>query len=143
MHFRVYNIKKKFQGCLLKECTSSTNNMYMVRLGDHKPVLGLFPARIREISNPRLKAWLNMRRVWKVDTNGNHEKNATGMKMSIPIPASNKRASERIDFHNPSFFTYGFQAEAICKSIVSFYVNSSNGKLVERNKSEVYKTQKF
>uniref|UniRef100_A0A2P2MBI3 Callose synthase 9 n=1 Tax=Rhizophora mucronata TaxID=61149 RepID=A0A2P2MBI3_RHIMU len=77
------------------------------------PVLGLFPARIREISNPRLKAWLNMRRVWNVDTNGNQEKNAIGMKISIPIPASYKRAIERIDFHNPSFLIKGFQAAAI------------------------------
>jgi len=52
------------------------------------PVFGLFPARIREISKPRLKAWLNMRRVWNVDTKGNQEKNAMGTKMSIPIPAS-------------------------------------------------------
>jgi hypothetical protein len=88
----------------------------MSRVGHHIPVLALFPARIREISNPRLKAWLNMRRVWNVDTNGNHEENATGMKISIPIPASYKRASERIDFHNPSLFTYGFQAAAIYKS---------------------------
>lgn len=79
--------------------------IYMARFSHHIPVLGLFPARIRDISNPRLNAWLNMRRVWKVDTKGNHEKNATGMKMSIPIPASYNRARDRTDFHNPSFFT--------------------------------------
>lgn len=77
------------------------------------PVLGLFPARIREISNPRLKAWLNIRRVWNVDTNGNHEKNAIGTKMSIPMPASYRRAIDRMDFHSPSLFITGFQAAAI------------------------------
>lgn len=30
---------------------------------DYKPVFGLFPARIREISSPRLNAWLNISRV--------------------------------------------------------------------------------
>lgn len=78
-------------------------------------MLGLFPARMREISSPRLKAWLNMRRVWNVDMNGNHENIAMGMKMSIPIPASYSRAIERTDFHSPSFFIKGFQAEAIWK----------------------------
>lgn len=80
---------------------------------NYNPVLGLFPARIREISNPRLKAWLNMRRVWNVDTNGNHENNAMGIKMSIPMPASYRRAIDRMDFHSPSLFITGFQAEAI------------------------------
>jgi hypothetical protein len=77
------------------------------------PVLGLLPARIKEISNPRLKAWLNMRRVWNVDTNGNHEKNAMGTKMSIPMPASYRRAIDRTNFHNPNHFITGFQAAAI------------------------------
>lgn len=77
----------------------------------------MFPARIREISNPRLNAWLNIRRVWNVEMNGNHEKSAIGTKMSIPIPASYKRAMERMDFHNPTFFIRGFQAAAICKSL--------------------------
>jgi len=75
--------------------------------------LGLFPARIKEISNPRLKAWLNIRRVWNVDTNGNHEKNAMGTKMSIPMPASYRRASDRMNFHSPSLFITGFHAAAI------------------------------
>lgn len=79
------------------------------------PVLGLFPARIKEISNPRLKAWLNIRRVWNVDTNGNHEKNAMGTKMSIPMPASYRRASDRMNFHSPSLFITGFHAAAIDK----------------------------
>jgi hypothetical protein len=77
------------------------------------PVLGLLPARIKEISNPRLKAWLNMRRVWNVDTNGNHEKNAMGTKMSIPMPASYRRAIDRTNYHNPNHFITGFQAAAI------------------------------
>lgn len=81
----------------------------------HIPVLGLFPARMREISSPRLKAWLNMRRVWNVDMNGNHENMAMGMKISIPIPASYSRAIERTDFHSPNFFIKGFQAAAIWK----------------------------
>lgn len=86
------------------------------QLSHYTPVLGLFPARTREISNPRLKAWLNMSRVWKVDTNGNHDDNAMGMNISIPIPASYRRAMERMDFHKPSFFIKGFQAIAIWNS---------------------------
>lgn len=78
-----------------------------------RPELGLFPARIREISRPRLKAWLNIIRVWKVDTKGNHEHSATGRNMSIPIPASYSLASDRIDFHIPIRFMIGFQAHAI------------------------------
>ncbi|KAF6151831.1 hypothetical protein GIB67_010405 [Kingdonia uniflora] len=54
-----------------------------------------------------------MSRVWNVDTNGNHEKMAMGMKMMKPIPASYKRAIERTDFHNRSCFTTGLQAAAI------------------------------
>lgn len=84
-------------------------------VGAHKPVLGLFPARMREISRPRLKAWLKRRRVWKVDTKGNQEPMATGMKMNMPIPASYSRARVRIDFHSRSFFTTGFHATAICR----------------------------
>lgn len=77
------------------------------------PVLALFPARIREISNPRLKAWLNMSLVWNVETNGNHENKAIGIKIIIPIPASYRRAIDLIDFHNPSFFITGLHAAAI------------------------------
>jgi len=54
-----------------------------------------------------------MSRVWKVEMNGNHENSAMGIKMIIPMPASYKRAIERIDFHNPAFFISGFQATAI------------------------------
>jgi hypothetical protein len=54
----------------------------------HIPAFGLLPARMREISNPLLKAWLNRRRVWKVDINGNQEQMAMGTKMIIPMPAS-------------------------------------------------------
>lgn len=70
---------------------------------------------MREISRPRLKAWLNIIRVWKVETNGNHEQSATGRKMSIPIPASNSLARDRTDFHIPSRLITGFQAHAIYK----------------------------
>jgi len=54
-----------------------------------------------------------MSRVWKVETNGNQDKNAIGMKINIPIPASYRRAIERMDFHNPIRFITGFQADAI------------------------------
>lgn len=85
---------------------------------DQRPVLGLLPARISEISKPLLKAWLNINLVWNVETNGNHEKNAIGTNISIPIPASYNRAIDRIDFHNPIFFTNGFQAAAICNTYI-------------------------
>ena len=92
--------------------------LYKIRIKPvhHIPVLGLLPARMREISSPRLKAWLNMSRVWKVDTKGNQDKNAIGMKISIPIPASYRRPIERMDFHNPIRFITGFQADAIWKT---------------------------
>ncbi len=80
----------------------------------HTPAFGLLPARMREISKPLLKAWLNRSRVWKVDMKGNQEKMAIGTKMIIPVPASYRRASERTVFHRPSFFTIGFHATAIC-----------------------------
>lgn len=54
----------------------------------YSPELGLFPARINEISSPRLKAWLYKRRVWNVETNGNHEQMAIGTNIIMPIPAS-------------------------------------------------------
>lgn len=80
---------------------------------DHNSEFGLFPARIREISRPRLNAWLNINLVWNVDTNGNQENNAMGMKMSIPMPASYSRAIDLMDFHSPIFFINGFHAAAI------------------------------
>lgn len=80
----------------------------------HTPAFGLLPARMREISKPLLKAWLNRSRVWKVDMKGNQEKMAIGTKMIIPVPASYRRARERTVFHRPSFFTIGFHATAIC-----------------------------
>lgn len=82
----------------------------------HIPAFGLLPARMREISKPRLKAWLNRSRVWKVDINGNHEQMAMGTKMIIPMPASYSRARERTIFHKPNFFTIGFHATPICKT---------------------------
>lgn len=80
------------------------------------PVLGLLPARMSEISNPRLNAWLNISLVWNVEANGNHDEKAIGIKIMIPIAASYKRAIDLIDFHNPIFFTTGFQAQAICRN---------------------------
>ena len=65
--------------------TATTENHIPVY---HIPVLGLFPARMRDISKPRLNAWLNMSLVWNVDIKGNQEKNAIGMNTSMPIPAS-------------------------------------------------------
>lgn len=79
------------------------------------PLFGLSPARISEISRPRLKAWLYISLVWNVETNGNHEHKAIGMNTMIPIAASYNRAMDRMDFHNPIFFIKGFQAQAICK----------------------------
>jgi hypothetical protein len=71
---------------------------------------------MREISKPRLKAWLNNSRVWKVEMKGNHEQMAMGTKMIIPMPASYSRPRERTVFHKPSLFTMGFHATAICIS---------------------------
>jgi len=79
----------------------------------HNCVFGLFPARMREISSPRLKAWLNRRRVWNVDTKGNHDNITIGVNTRIPIPASYNLAIAETDFHNPSLFTTDFHAIAI------------------------------
>ncbi len=68
----------------------------------YKPVLGRVPANRTEISRPRLKAWLKTRRVWKVDMKGNHDNDAIGMKRSVPIAASKRRAIARTEFHNPA-----------------------------------------
>lgn len=84
-------------------------------MSDQMPVFGLFPARMSEISRPRLKAWLNISLVWNVETNGNHEEKAIGMKIITPIAASYKRPIDRTDFHSPIFFITGFQALAICR----------------------------
>ncbi|KAJ1385826.1 hypothetical protein SESBI_41335 [Sesbania bispinosa] len=66
-----------------------------------------------------------MRRVWNVDTNGNHEKNAMGTKMSIPMPASYRRAIDRMDFHSPSLFITGFQAAAIYTMTINIQKSKS------------------
>ena len=89
------------------------SDSWYVQVRDHRPVLGLSPARIREISKPLLNAWLNISRVWKVDINGSHERMTMGIKMNIPMPASYKRASDRTDFHKRNFLTNGFHATAI------------------------------
>ena len=81
----------------------------------YNPELGLFPAKISEISRPRLNAWLNINRVWNVEINGNHEHKAIGTNISIPIPASYNLASDLTDFHNPIFFNTGFHATQIYK----------------------------
>lgn len=63
--------------------------------------LALFPARIMEISSPRLKAWLKRRRDWNVEMKGNHESRAIGANMSIPIAASQIRPNSRTVSHKP------------------------------------------
>jgi hypothetical protein len=55
-------------------------------------------------------------RVWNVDMKGNHEQIAIGIKITIPMAASYRRAMERTVFHKPNFFTTGFHATAICES---------------------------
>lgn len=67
-----------------------------------------------EISSPRLNAWLNRRRDWKVETNGNQDKIAIGVKMIIPIAASYIRANSRTESHNPNHHTILFHAIASC-----------------------------
>lgn len=81
---------------------------------DQTSTLALFPARMSEISNPRLKAWLNRSRDWKVEMNGNHDKNAIGAKMSIPIPASYILANSLTESHKPRLLTIFFQVMASC-----------------------------
>lgn len=76
--------------------------------------LALFPARMREISSPRLKAWLKSRRDWNVETNGNQDKMAIGANMSMPIPASYIRANSRTESHTPKSRSSLFQAIASC-----------------------------
>jgi len=72
----------------------------------------LFPAKIREISRPRLNAWLNKMRDWKVETKGNHEKNTIGTKMAAPIPASYIRAISRTESHSPTVLSGLFHVMA-------------------------------
>lgn len=78
----------------------------------HIWTLALFPARIFEISRPRLKAWLKRSRDWKVDMNGNHERIEMGAKMIIPIPASYILANSLTESHNPMLLTNFFQVIA-------------------------------
>lgn len=98
--------------------------------------LALFPARISEISSPRLNAWLKSRRDWKVETNGNHDKNAIGTKINAPIPASYILANSRTESHKPKLQTILFQAIAICFSRIKtgFAVSENkNGKDIDDN----------
>ena len=78
----------------------------------HDSWFALFPARMREISRPRLKAWLNRMRDWNVDTKGNHEKNTMGAKITAPIPASYIREISRTESHSPRVFTTRFHVMA-------------------------------
>lgn len=78
--------------------------------------LALFPARMMEISSPRLNAWLKRRRDWKVEINGNHDSTAIGAKMIIPIPASYILANSRTESHKPRLLTTLFHVIANCVS---------------------------
>lgn len=71
-------------------------------------MLALFPARISEISNPRLNAWLKSRRDYKIETNGNHDEIAIGTKITIPIPASYILANSCTEYHKPKLQTILF-----------------------------------
>jgi hypothetical protein len=53
--------------------------------------------------------------------NGNHDKNAIGEKIIIPIPASYILANSRTESHKPSLFNIPFQVIANCK-IVEHYI---------------------
>lgn len=101
---RKYTISGKLQWPKISRegCTNQTST------------LALFPARMSEISNPRLKAWLNRSRDWKVERNGNHDKNAIGAKMSTPIPASYILANSLTESHKPRLLTIFFQVMASC-----------------------------
>ncbi|KAJ6970668.1 hypothetical protein NC653_035063 [Populus alba x Populus x berolinensis] len=65
-----------------------------------------------EISSPRLNAWLKSRRDWKVETNGNHDKNAIGTKINTPIPASYILANSRTESHKPKLQTIRFPRDS-------------------------------
>lgn len=99
----------------------SSSETWQYRAPDKKGIpqastLALFPARMREISRPRLNAWLKRRRDWKVETNGNHERIATGIKISAPIPASYILANSLTESHNPRLLTSFFHVTANCSS---------------------------
>lgn len=93
--------------------------------------LALFPARISEISSPRLNAWLKSRRDWKVETNGNHDKNAIGTKINTPIPASYILANSRTESHKPKLQTILFHAIAIDRIVHPVAINAR--KLAKRS----------
>lgn len=93
-----------------KPLTSSPKN----KCKNQDSTLALFPARMREISNPRLNAWLKSNRDWKVETNGNQDNTAMGVKMSTPIPASYILANSRTESHRPKLLTIFFHVTASC-----------------------------
>ena len=49
-----------------------------------------------------------------METNGNHDKNAIGEKMSIPIPASYILANSLTESHKPRLLTILFHVMASC-----------------------------
>ena len=91
-----------------------------IRKAFHVCWFALFPARMREISRPRLNAWLKRKRDWNVDTKGNHEKKTMGTKMMAPIPASYILAISRTESHSPRAFTTLFHATASCHDKENF-----------------------
>ena len=76
-------------------------------------MFALFPARMRDISNPRLNASLNRSRDWKVETNGNHDNTAMGTKIIMPVPASYMRDTSRTQSHNPKLLTNLFHVKVM------------------------------
>lgn len=94
----------------LKPLTFSPRN----KCPNQDSTFALFPARMREISNPRLNAWLKSKRDWKVETNGNQDNTAMGIKMSKPIPASYILANSRTESHKPKRLTIPFHVTASC-----------------------------
>jgi len=92
--------------------TSSTSTLTSLSLVHQVSTLALFPARIMEISSPRLKAWLKRSRDWNVEMKGNQERRAIGENMSIPIAASYIRPNSRTVSHKPRTLSTCFHVMA-------------------------------
>jgi hypothetical protein len=100
--------------CFSQLTLTNSRNVQQKERQCHVCWFALFPAKIREISRPRLNAWLNKMRDWKVETKGNHEKNTIGTKMAAPIPASYIRAISRTESHSPTVLSGLFHVMASC-----------------------------
>jgi len=55
-----------------------------------------------------------------VEMNGNHDKNAIGEKIIIPIPASYILANSRTDSQRPRLFIIPFHVIANCKRVQNY-----------------------